>query len=80
MTKKTTLRKRILTRYIECMVLNGIWIENVLGVALRKFNYKVLIDRMEEYKEGVGCSYTMDAEEIAELRKDLSFINEVKAI
>jgi|TARA_R110000744_G_C19202993_1_gene545169 hypothetical protein len=80
MTKKTTLRKRILTRYIECMVLNGIWIENVLGVALRKFNYKVLIDRMETHNEASGCSYVIDAEEIAELRKDLSVINKQKAI
>tara|TARA_R110000803_G_scaffold155599_1_gene220216 strand:- start:7 stop:249 length:243 start_codon:yes stop_codon:yes gene_type:complete len=80
MTKKTTLRKRILTRYVECMVLNGVWIENVLGVALSKFNYKVLIDRMETYAEKTESAYTLEWEEIAELRKDLSFINEVKAI
>jgi hypothetical protein len=79
MRKKTGLRKTILTRYIECMVLNGVWIENVLGVALIKFNYDTLINRMEEYTKE-GSYYTMEATEIAELRQKLEVINLVKAI
>lgn len=78
MTKKTTLRKKILTRYVECMVLNGVWIENVLGVALRKFNYEVLINRIEDLQS--SDAYSISTEEIEELRRDLSFIEQQKPI
>ncbi len=72
MSRINNIKRDILTRYIECKVLNGEYIKDIIGKPLNYWDYNKILITYEAYLE--SDMYQPSEDDKEEMRKDVALL------